>query len=152
MRPELEDVLSAPRAHFWFGVGVISFVTNWAWEMAQMRAYATLADRPWHSTILPCSAAALADAGLTLALCGVSILLARARLPLLASSALLGAVAAVVIEKVELARGSWSYTEDMPIVPIIRVGLWPFLQLTVLVPISIGLALRWKWYRTTRTR
>lgn len=150
MLPELDSVHSARRARFWFGVGVISFLTNWAWEMAQMRAYATLADQPWDSTIFPCSVAALADAGLTLAICGVSILLARAGLPLLASSALLGAVAAVVIEKVELARGSWSYSEEMPIVPVVGAGLWPLLQLTLLVPVAIALARWWTSHGQSR--
>lgn len=137
------------RASLWFAIFAVSFTINWAWEMAQMRAYATLADQPWPLTILPCSVAALADAGLTLAICGVSEFLTRAlRLPFLASSALLGATAAVLIEKVDLARGSWSYSEAMPIVPIVNVGLWPFLQLTVLVPVSIGLGRWWIRYRT----
>ncbi|MGH9628043.1 MAG: hypothetical protein ACRD7E_06850 [Bryobacteraceae bacterium] len=118
-----------------------------------MRAYAELADKPWHLTVLPCSVAALADAGVTLAICGVSMLLARGlRLPLLASAAFLGALTALLIEKIELARGSWSYSEAMPIVPIIDIGLWPFLQLILLVPISIGLGCWWIRYRTRPER
>lgn len=145
--------LPALRARFWCVLGIVSFTTNWVWEMAQMRAYPSLADQPWQMTVLPCTAAAIADAGLTLILFALAFLLGRSlRLPLLPLSAFLGALAAVLIEKVELARRSWSYSEAMPIVPVVHVGLWPFLQLGLLVPISIGLARWWIWARTTQAR
>ncbi|GAA4437033.1 hypothetical protein GCM10023188_30780 [Pontibacter saemangeumensis] len=45
---------------------------------------------------------------------------------------LLGGLLAVWFEKWALQGGEWSYTEVMPIVPVLRVGLFPLLQLMVL--------------------
>ncbi len=150
MRLELEAALLTPHARRWVALGVISFVSNWAWEMAQMRAYATLADQPWSSTILPCTVAAVGDSGVTLAIAAVAVVLTKLlRLPVVLLCASLSALVAVLIEKVQLARGAWSYSEDMPIVPLIGVGLLPLLQLTLLVPASIILA---QWWIRRRTR
>lgn len=38
-----------------------------------------------------------------------------------------------------LATGRWSYTDGMPILPVLGVGLWPVLQLTLLTPIALGI-------------
>ena len=150
---ELDSVLPAPRTRFWLVLPLVSFASNWVWEMAQMRMYATLADQPWLATVPPCTAAAAADAGLALMICGAAMLLGRLlRLPVLLSSAFLGALAAVSIERLELARGSWSYSEAMPVVPVVGIGLWPLLQLTLLVPVAIGLARWWTSRRTSQTR
>ncbi len=126
-------------------------MTNWAWEMAQMRAYASLADRDWSSSILPCTVAALGDAALTLVIFGVALALTKVlRLPLTVVSALQTVPTAVLLEKLGLARGSWAYSEDMPIVPLLRVGLLPLLQLTLLVPASIVAAQWWSRRETNR--
>jgi len=115
-----------------------------------MHAYATLADRPWSSTILPCTVAAVGDSGVTLAVFAVGRVLSRLRrLPLVLVSAPVSAFVAFLIEKVQLARGAWSYSGDMPIVPLVGVGLLPWLQLTLLVPGSIILA---QWWIRRRTR
>lgn len=44
----------------------------------------------------------------------------------------LGFVTAGYIELRALAQGRWTYTDVMPLVPIIHVGLTPFLQLALL--------------------
>ena len=54
-------------------------------------------------------------------------------------SALLGAVCAVVFEWFAFAFGLWSYNRLMPVTPFLGVGLLPFAQLTLLVPLSIWL-------------
>lgn len=60
-----------------------------------------------------------------------------------AAAALLGAGWATATEWLALAFGGWSYTEWMPVVPVLGVGLWPFLQLTLLVPAALWVAARW---------
>lgn len=44
----------------------------------------------------------------------------------------LGFFTAGYIELRALAEGRWAYTAAMPLVPIIHVGLTPFLQLAIL--------------------
>ena len=53
--------------------------------------------------------------------------------------AILGFVVAVVIEQHELLTGKWDYVLAMPIVPILKVGLAPVLQMTLLLPLSFYL-------------
>ena len=65
------------------------------------------------------------------------------RWPVFAAAAFLGAVCAVVFERLALAAGRWSYTDRMPIVPVLGVGLWPLLQLTLLVPVAWAIAAWW---------
>lgn len=55
-------------------------------------------------------------------------------------TALLGALSAVIFERIAFYFNLWSYKESMPMVPFIEVGILPFLQLILLVPLSIFLA------------
>ena len=61
----------------------------------------------------------------------------------LTTVAALGAVSAVVVERVALADGSWTYNALMPVVPIVDVGLWPVAQMTILPVITVWLARAW---------
>lgn len=45
-------------------------------------------------------------------------------------------------ERRNLAAGGWSYSEWMPVVPMIGVGLMPLLQWLVLSPLALHLAAR----------
>ena len=115
-----------------------------------MPAFDDTAGRSWRSTAVMCTAASLVDAAATFGIYLIVALVLRRRLWGLGSNwrhylaaALLGLAVAVVIEKVTVPLGLWSYSSRMPIVPVIEVGLWPMLQLTLLVPIAIRLA-AWK--------
>ena len=128
---------------------VAALALNWPWEMLQMPAYTEMAGRPWQETALRCTVASLGDVAATLAIYGVGALAAGqlrwgkiGRWKVYATAALLGAVCAVAYEWYSLSNGRWSYTDRMPIVPVLRVGLWPVLQLTLLVPAALWIA-RW---------
>lgn len=56
--------------------------------------------------------------------------------------AFLGFIFAIVIEKYALLTGRWGYNELMPIIPFIKVGLAPVLQLTIIAPLSVFLAVK----------
>lgn len=131
---------------------LIAFVLNWIWEMVQMPSFVEMAGRSWWSTVVRCTIATVGDVGVTLT-AYILVALATGKLQwakernwnTYAVSALLGVYHAILTERWALASGSWSYTEAMPRVPILDVGLWPFLQLGVLIPIAIlltGLILR----------
>jgi hypothetical protein len=53
-----------------------------------------------------------------------------------------GAVIAVVVELAAVKVGRWQYSDLMPMVPLLEVGLYPFLQLLILPWLSIRLATR----------
>jgi hypothetical protein len=139
-----------PAWPFFVALFVTAFGLNWLWEMAQMPAYAETADRPWTGTLLPCTLAALGDVAITFAVWGVGALASgRARWGVsgrwneYTTAALLGGVSAAAFEWFALATGRWTYTAWMPVVPVLRVGLWPLLQLTFLVPAALWAAGRW---------
>ncbi|HBI17094.1 MAG: hypothetical protein UR60_C0021G0014 [Candidatus Moranbacteria bacterium GW2011_GWF2_34_56] len=56
---------------------------------------------------------------------------------LLISSAILGFVFAVTIEKYALLNNRWAYNELMPLIPYLDVGLSPIMQLLIIVPATI---------------
>jgi hypothetical protein len=138
-----------PLWQFFAALGLIAFGLNWAWEMAQMRAFAEMAERPWRATVWPCTLASLGDVVATLAVCGVGSLAAgqlrwgaSGRWNVYASAALLGAAWAAAFEWFSRATGRWTYTDRMPVVPVLGVGLWPLLQLALLVPAALWVARR----------
>ncbi|MBA3640867.1 MAG: hypothetical protein H0W53_16705 [Acidobacteria bacterium] len=47
----------------------------------------------------------------------------------------LGASAAIIVEWRALSRGRWRYSARMPLIPGVRVGLTPVLQMIVLPPV-----------------
>lgn len=133
---------------------VSAFLLNWPWEMFQMSAYVETAGRSWGETALTCAIASLGDAMITLLVYAAAALIAgRFRWPpkvgwrvgLLAAP--LGALVALMIEWAALSTNRWSYTERMP--KAYGVGLWPVLQLTLIVPVAMWLA-SW-WHRRSLT-
>lgn len=147
----MQEETSRPLRSFALALCVSSFVMNWAWEMAQMSAYAETAGRPWRETLRTCTIASLGDVIVTAAILGLGALAAGSstwpatgRWNVYLFAALLGAVSALAFEWYALATGRWSYSADMPVLPTLRVGLWPLLQLTLLVPGSLWAA---RWWR-----
>ena len=127
----------------------VSFGANWVWEVAQMAAYAPAAGRSRTGEFLVCTLAAVGDAALTLL---VFVAVASVKRSLrwawdggwkaYGAAALAGGALAVLIEWAALAAGYWSYAPGMPRVPVLGVGLLPFVQLTLLVPLSLWAAAR----------
>jgi len=135
---------------FFAALSPCAFGLNWLWEMVQMPAYAEMAGRSWWDSLMVCTVATLGDVGITLAAVGVGALATGQLLwgmtrkwNVYATAYLLGGACAVAIEWRALASGRWTYTEYMPVVPLLEVGLWPLLQLSLLVPAALGLAAWW---------
>jgi hypothetical protein len=133
---------------------LVSFVLNEIWEMAQMSAYVETTGRSWTSTLGFCTRAAVGDVGIVLGIYAAGALAAgdpgwglRCRWNIYATAAVLGLAYAVLVEHA-LAAGRWSYTERMPVVPVLGAGLWPLLQMTLLPPLTYWIA-RWWTGRST---
>jgi hypothetical protein len=139
---------------FFIALFVTAFGLNWLWETVQMGAYAQTADRPWHTVALLHILPTLGDVAVTFAVYGVGALAAgqfrwglTGKWNVYATAALLGGACAVAVEWKALASGRWSYTDLMPVVPVLGVGLWPLLQLTLLVPLALWVASCWSGRR-----
>lgn len=129
---------------------LVAFGANFVWEMLQMRAYTEMRNRPWLETVPVCALAALGDAVMTIALYCLVAFAFRDRQRWLRGSwktytalSLLGSVSAFLIELLSIITGYWSYAKTMRMVPGLNVGLWPLLQLTILVPLAVWTAALW---------
>jgi len=124
---------------------VIAFLLNVVWENAQAPLFAGYLSLSQHFTI--CLWATIGDVVFTLSVYfGISLLkndfgwITRLSGKDIAVIAVMGFFLAVGIEWRALLFGKWNYTDAMPIVPYLRVGLAPVLQMTLLLPFSFYLA------------
>mgnify|MGYP007096659938 FL=1 len=158
-RTSVADSSLSSRRLGWFIAATVlaGFVLNEIWEMAQMSAYVETAGRPWTSTLALCTRAAVGDVGIILGICAAGTLAAadpvwglRNRWNIYATAAVLGLVVAALVEHAALACGRWSYTERMPVVPVLAAGLWPLLQMTLLPPLTFWIAQWWAGRNATK--
>lgn len=146
----MRDAESSSTRSFLAALLLVSFGLNWIWEMMQMTTYIEMKGRSWRETALVCTLASFGDAVITFLIFAVGALVTR-RVRWIAAygwkayagAALGGAMSAMVIEWLAHKTGYWTYTSRMPTVPVIGTGLWPFLQLTLLVPLALWLAGLW---------
>ncbi len=123
---------------------ISAFALNWVWEVAQSSAYQT-AEQSMTESLFFCTLASVIDAVTILGIfIAAAFLFGRGGWKFYLTIALLGAVCAVAFEKIAFTFGWWNYHEKMPRVPLLGTGLSPFLQLTLLSPLAVWLALYWQ--------
>lgn len=135
-----------PRRHgrAWFLLAYISFATwfHSVWEIAHIRLYTI-----WRSArgiesayaIVHCT---VGDALIATATMGLALVVFRADLSgasafgkLAAAATVLGVAYTIFSEWLNVeVRQTWSYTESMPRIPLLGIGLTPFLQWLVITP------------------
>ena len=120
---------------------VVSMILNYAWEMAQVPFFSSMASAPLREHALRCLGSAAGD----VLLGGVAYFLAsltarsfswpRSERWVVPTSAwvLFGLAATFAIERVAVAHGRWTYGDAMP--TIFGVGLLPLFQWLV-VPLT----------------
>ncbi len=126
---------------------LIAATLSFGWEMAQMFAYT---HRTQVSiTLLFCSLAAMGDGVYTALLYWVGKAASadeRWIFKLTVNRALVimlwGFVTAVVIERLGIYMGLWTYAGPMPVLPVLNVGILPVLQLMLLPLIVFGIMRR----------
>ncbi|MDX5420879.1 MAG: hypothetical protein LPK14_01380 [Hymenobacteraceae bacterium] len=123
----------------------VGFLLNLIWENAQAPLYQEY--RSFYESFSKCLLAAVIDALVTLLLYLLFALFYQ-NLYWLSSAGtrtyllllVLGALLAIWFEKWALLVGQWSYTEAMPVVTVLDVGLPPLLQLMFLPILSIWIS------------
>ena len=123
---------------------VWAFPLHWLWETAHGVAYVQtrlpLFTRLWH-----CLPMAIIDVGWTAALVAAGLALAAATRQAAMrwwGATALGIVTAVGLEMWAIGQRRWSYNELMPVLPFVRVGLWPVLQMALVPAAALWLAER----------
>ncbi len=116
---------------------VLAFALNFIWELSHCPLYKACGYEPSHVAFLALSSLAYAIMAALLYL-GFALvykdgLWARQLTPIRAFWLMMvGGTGAVLSEKAHLAAGNWVYTDSMPLIPGIGVGLTPVLQFAVL--------------------
>lgn len=128
-------------------IALVSFVLNFIWEVMQMPFY--VCDLTWIDCLKACAVAGLGD---VVMIVGIFIIVTfifskenqfikiTGRDYLL--MALLGFLFAIIFEQFAEITNRWQYTELMPIFPILKIGMVPLIQLTLLTPVSVYISLK----------
>ena len=125
-------------------VSVVSFSLHYVWEQLHIPLYTSYEGL----TVMPI--ALYATSGDVLYTLGAILLIGLFKRRLqwiedvevsdLIGLAVVGFVIALLVEYKALALMRWAYTDAMPIIPFLHVGLTPILQMTLLLPFSIRIA------------
>lgn len=142
----LEALAALPEANLLF----FAFLVNYPWEFLQVPLFVGLAEAPHWQAVKFCSAAALGDAVLTLALFWLVAAVERDRRwirrpPLRAVALFVGAGLGATVVLEWLATGPldrWHYAPSMPTVPLFGTGLSPVVQWLVLPLVVLGIVRR----------
>lgn len=124
----------------------VAFGLNLIWEIGQLFAFQSKPGGGWLEALFFCSLASVIDAIATLAIDDFLRFLMKTGggAMFYLSAAILGALCAVGFEWFAFRFNLWSYGEQMIVLPVINVGLLPFVQLTLLVPLAIWLTRKFK--------
>jgi len=129
-------------------IAVIGVGTNYLWEMLQMPFFQMDGWGSLDSWIL-CFEATLGDTFLILVIYGIGVLIFRDGEWLLKMNVakvfyllIIGSLIAVYFEVTALLSSRWQYSELMPVMPILGVGVIPYIQMLILPYISIRVGLR----------
>jgi hypothetical protein len=135
---------------FLFVLAVSAFALNMLWELAQVFAFSSLNKASALEIFILVTIASIADAIITLVAFLTVALIRRDRRWWKSAGAadflifaVVGMISAVLIETIALSRGTWTYGEYMPVIPLLEIGLLPLLQLTLLLPAVLWIALKW---------
>lgn len=135
--------------HTLLSISVIGLVLNLLWENVQAPLYEGYTGFVQHSPI--CAVASLGDVVIIVFLYAVFAAIMRDALwfrrlnwKSTVSLIVIGAVIGVGIEKWGLADGRWNYTESMPIIPFLKVGLTPILQMMIVPILTFYLSSKYK--------
>lgn len=123
----------------------LAFITNLIWENVQAPLYAGYIDFASHFVV--CFRATLIDVLIIIGIYGFLALIKRnfwwikkvSAIDVL-SLILIGFIIAQFIELNALQNAKWSYSEAMPLIPLLKVGLTPIFQMMILPLLSFYLA------------
>lgn len=134
-----------------FNVALLAFLLNFVWEMMQVPFYVSMPEMPHWEGVLFCARATLGDVAIAVVSYWVVAALAGSGRAWILSPVrrdvagfVVTGVAITAVLEVVFTRvwHRWSYSEMMPVVPALEVGLVPVLQWIVLPPLIVWLVRR----------
>ncbi|MQA67107.1 MAG: hypothetical protein GEU76_14600 [Alphaproteobacteria bacterium] len=133
-----------------FNVAGFGFLLNLPWEFLQAPFFEGLPTKPHWEAVQLCTLAAVGDAAMLVAAFWITAAAARSRswiLRLAGSQVALfmsiGLALTVVFERLATGiLGRWTYSDAMPILPAVGVGILPLIQWIMLPPVLLWLVRR----------
>lgn len=146
-----------PKRQFIVVLFVVAVLANYMWELLQSPFYAGMQINA--RTFGHCFLASLGDGVIVLFIYFLDWLTFRRREPSgpparwrLAAMLSTGFVVGAMVEWIGVyALHRWSYNDAMPMLPVLRIGLMPILQLVILPPIIFLTVGNWWTSRQSRT-
>lgn len=129
-----------------FNIAIFAALLNWPWEFMQVPFYRDMGTTEHWQGIKACSQATLGDSVIMLIAywCVAAVRgrcwLLRPTAPQVAGFASVGLAITIAIEHLATSGAwvtSWSYTDQMPMVPLVNIGLLPVLQWIFLPPLVV---------------
>ena len=130
---------------------LVAVAINFIWEMTQAVLFVPMGGwtNGWMDGTRRCFVASLGDGVIVLSIAAIGWLLfqrgdwiVRPGVRGYVLMATVGIAIAVLIERYALATARWAYTEHMPILPLVDVGLVPVLQMVILPAVVFWVAVR----------
>jgi hypothetical protein len=126
-------------------VAIFAFLLNLPWELAQVPLFAGMPTAQHWTAVLACGRASLGDVVVALvAFWAVAFAVGSRAWVLMptrgriAGFVAIGVLITIVMERLATGPlGRWAYTDAMPVVPVLRVGLSPVVQWIVLPPLIV---------------
>jgi hypothetical protein len=130
------SVMDTPEAN----VALFAFLLHYPWEFLQVPFFADMTMAPHWDAVKFCTRATLGDVGITLVAFWGTAVAARSRdwirhprRTTTTAFVVIGMVITIVSERLATGPlGRWTYSELMPVVPVLGVGLVPVIQWLVL--------------------
>ena len=146
-----------PKGQFIVALFVVAVLANYMWELLQSPFYAGMQINA--RTLGHCFLASLGDGVLVLFIYLLDWLTFRRREPSspparwrLAAMLATGFVVGAMVEWIGVyGLHRWSYDDAMPMLPVLRIGLMPILQMTILPPLIFFLVENWGTARKNGT-
>jgi len=140
-RPWLRAVRDLPELN----IALFAFLLNFVWEMFQIVLYQGMKETPHSEAVLTCTQATLGDVGIALAafwsvawLDGGRQWPHRPTAARVAGFALIGILVTIAFKLLATrAWKLWSYSQLMPVIPLLEISLVPLVQWMVLPPFII---------------
>ena len=132
------------------GLALFSFLLHFVWELLQVPLYRDMPQAPHEEAILVCLQATLGDVAIALTAFWLVSAFCRSRFWLLtpsrfqwASYLIYGIAVTVGLEMLATAiLDRWQYSELMPVLPLLEVGLSPLAQWVLVPPLALWLTRR----------
>lgn len=129
-------------------VFLTAFFLHFVWEMWQIPLYSGMSDANHWAAVVQCTLATFGDGVIALVAYGVSAIIAQNKLwlfrrsvPIMFVYLVSGLTITVLLEFLATeVYGRWQYSELMPILPVINVGLSPLVQWIIIPPIGIWIS------------